>query len=774
MTESRYRKLCVASTLVYAICFAGPAIGQTADAALESDAEASSGETSSASVGEIVVTAQKREESVNRVGMSISAFTGDTLTSLGIADVADLVKIVPGFSFAKGNYGTPVYTLRGIGNNEPTLAGSPTVSVYVDEVPLPYSNMTEGASLDMERVEVLKGPQGTLFGQNSTGGAINYIAAKPTATREGGFELGYGRFNTVTAGGFVSGPLSDTLRIRLAGRKEYGDPWQRSATRPNDRLGKTDKAAGRLLLEWTPSDRATLLLNLNGWTNQSDALAGQFVGAINPRAPAALRAQLVPTGNARVADWDPRADFSVDDDFWQASLRGDFELNETLTLTSISAYSRYRRDAFVDADGTPIQTFAARNAGAIESISQELRLAGEFGATARWLLGANYQHDVVDDIFMPFTAVSSFPFRSANATGRNKADTYSGFASVDFEIAPTLTLTAAARYSWQDRSYAGCLYDSGAGELAAVIAGLSTRLSGTPTTIAPGGCVTLNSVTLKPQVVEDELNEGSLSWKTGLNWQIDPSKLLYATVSRGYKSGFFISTGATFDLSLSPAKQEAVTAYEAGFKLGLLDRTLQLNGAAFYYDYKDKQVRGRIVDAFLGPLNRILNVPESRVYGAELQMIWEPVEGLTLNGGATYINSKILGSFTNFTPLGNQKLLSGEPFPLMPKWQVTGDVQYEYPVSDDAVMFVGANGSHQGKTNAALGQEPLFDLKSYTLVDLRAGFRGADDNWRVTGFVRNLGDVYYWTNVPAPGPDAAFRAAGMPRTYGVTASIRFR
>ncbi len=774
MIRNRNRKLCAVSALASAVCFAGSALAQAADPASDSEAAALGDEAVSAGVGEIIVTAQKREQSVNRVGMSISAFTGDTLTNLGISDAADLVKVVPGFSFAKGNYGSPVYTLRGIGNNEPTLAGTPTVSIYVDEVPLPYSNMTEGASLDIERVEVLKGPQGTLFGQNSTGGAINYIAAKPTPNREAGFDLTIKRFNNVAATAFVSGPLSDTLRVRVAARKEYGDPWQRSATRAGDALGKVDKTVGRILVEWTPSDRLTLLANLNGWTNRSDVTAGQFVGVLTPRAPALLAAQLVPTGSARMADWDPGVDFSAHDDFWQASLRGDYEVTDSIMLTGIAAYSDYKREAFVDGDGTPLQAFAARNAGTIESFSQELRLAGEIGATVRWMIGGNYQHDVVDDIFAPFTAVSSFPFRSANAMGRNAADTYSGFTSIDWNVAPALTLTAGLRYNWQDRTFAGCLFDSGAGELAAVISGLSTRLSGSPTVIPPGGCVTLNSQTFKPKVVEDELDEGNLSWKAGINWQVDPNKLLYATISRGYKNGFFISTGATFDLSLSPAKQEAVTAYEAGFKLGLLQHSLQINGAVFYYDYRDKQVRGRTIDAVLGSLNRILNIPKSRVAGAELQIIWEPVEGLTLNGGATYIESEIRGNFVNFTPLGTQKLLSGEPFPLMPKWQLTGDAQYDFPVGQALNAFVGANATYQGSTNAALGREPLFDMKAYTLVDVRLGFRDSDDNWRITGFVHNVTNAYYWTNVSAPGPDAAFRAAGMPRTYGATFSYRFR
>lgn len=753
--------------------FAMLATGSVTGASAQSAAPSQADENAEPGVGDIVVTAQKRQESVNQVGMSITALSGETLTNLGVVNAEDLVKVVPGFNYTKGAYGQPVFTVRGIGFNETSLAAAPTVTAYVDEIPLPYSLMTEAVGLDLERVEVLKGPQGTLFGQNSTGGAINFIAAKPTAVREGGFDLTVARFNAISATAFVSGPLSETLRARLVVRKDYGDAWQRSVSRPEDRMGKTDRRQARFLLDWTPTDRLSLLLNLNGWQNKSEPQAGQFGGVLNARVPAIVGQQARPTGSNRLADWDPNSNFYLNNDFWQVALRGEYELNDALSFTSISAYSSYDQDQFLDADGTAFQVFSSRGIGSIETFSQEMRLAGEVGSNIQWMLGANYQHDRVDDESAPYVGVSSFPFDSANAVAHNKVDTYSGFGNLDWEFASGLTFTGGLRYSWQDRAFEGCLYDTGSGVLANLLSGVSTRLSGTPTVIPPGGCVTLNSQNFKPQVVEDQLKEGSLSWKAGLNWQIDPRKLLYASVSKGYKNGVFITTGATFDLSLAPAKQESVLAYEAGFKLGLLNRSLQINGAIFYYDYSDKQIRGRIIDPVVGAFNRILNVPQSRSAGAELQIVWEPLAGLSINGGATYIDSKILGTFVNFTPLLNQKLLSGEPFPLTPKWQLTGDIQYDFPVTSDVHLFLGANATHQGKTNGALGQEALFDIKAYSLVDVRVGIRDEQDRWRLTGFIQNIGDVYYWNNVAAPSPDAAYRLTGRPRTYGVTARFRF-
>jgi outer membrane receptor protein involved in Fe transport len=188
-----------------------------------------------------------------------------------------------------------------------------------------------------------------------------------------------------------------------------------------------------------------------------------------------------------------------------------------------------------------------------------------------------------------------------------------------------------------------------------------------------------------------------VSWKFGANWEVAPHKLLYATISKGYKNGVFITTGATFAAQLAPATQESVLAYETGFKLSLLNRTLQLNGAAFYYDYQNKQIRGRIIDPVLGGLNRLINIPKSRIAGAELQLVWEPVKGLTFNGGATYIGSKILGDFTNYTPTGTALLMSGEAS-VNPKWQLTGDIGYDHPISSTFNAFAGVSATYQSST----------------------------------------------------------------------------
>jgi outer membrane receptor protein involved in Fe transport len=237
---------------------------------------AQAAEGGSRAIEEIVVTAQKREENINEVGMSIQAATGEKLNELGIVDTSDLYKVVTGFNSNVTYYGTQIYTIRGVGFQDTALASSPTVSVYLDEMPLQFAAMTQGLIVDLQRVEVLKGPQGTLFGQNATGGAVNYVANKPTEVFEAGLDASYGRFNTLDLEGFLSGPISETLSYRVAARSIQSGAWQKSYTRDmdlppdpywtdngrsyalDDEAGDQDFLSGRLTLA-APAPRAALL-----------------------------------------------------------------------------------------------------------------------------------------------------------------------------------------------------------------------------------------------------------------------------------------------------------------------------------------------------------------------------------------------------------------------------------------------------------------------------------------------------------------------------------
>jgi iron complex outermembrane receptor protein len=248
---------------------------------------------------------------------------------------------------------------------------------------------------------------------------------------------------------------------------------------------------------------------------------------------------------------------------------------------------------------------------------------------------------------------------------------------------------------------------------------------------------------------------------------------LYGNVSRGYKAGSFPTLSASSSVQFSPVRQESVLAYEVGFKESYLSNALQLNGAVLYYDYDNKQIRGKLADPIFGDLEALVNIPNSHIDGAELSAIWEPLAGLTITPGVTLVRSQIDGHFSNYTPLGQLTVISGEPFPYTPKWSADLDAEYSFPVPHGFTGFVGENTSYASPTNGGFGELPDFKIDSYALLDLRAGIKSTSGNWRVSIYGRNVTDKYYWTSA-SHIVDTITRFAGMPATYGVQASYKFQ
>jgi outer membrane receptor protein involved in Fe transport len=752
-------------------------------------------------IQEIVVTAQKRSEAINDVPLSITAASGEKLRDQGITNVGDLVKIVPGFNYTESAYATPVYTLRGVGFYDTSLAAKPTVSIYQDQVPLPFSIMTRGATLDLERVEVLKGPQGTLFGSNATGGAINYIAAKPTTTFKAGVDAGIQNFGEITAGGYVSGPISDTLSARVAVRTEQGGAWQRSYTR-DDKLGDRNFTTGRLLLDFQPADSVRFELNLNGFIDKSDGQAAQLIGVVplgNPARLGDLATYPIAPANNRDADWTPEQAPKRDDWFYQASLGGDVDLSDDITLTSITSFSKYHNDADIDPDGVALRDYFYNTTGKITALSEELRLQGKSGGLT-WIIGANYAREKTyqQDDAGPYdqsTSAYNFvdaglgvPFFVYSQYARQKFVNKAVFANLDYDIGDLITLHGGIRYTDTKIDFAGCTADRGFA-LGQGIQNLLNAIRGgaglDPISIAPGACVTIDASTLTAVEVQDSLDEDNVSWRAGVDFKPSKDALLYVSVSKGYKSGSFPLLSASDANQFAPVKQESVTAYEIGAKLTLLNRTAQVNGAVFYYDYSNKQFKGRVVadPNIFGPLEALVNVPKSRVQGAEIQLDLAPTDGLRVSIGATYLDTKIKGSFVNYDSYGNQVDFGGSSFPYTPKYQIVIDGQYDWALGDTTGAFVGSNLSFQSDTKAVLGdarETPSAELTSrggltiadYTLIDLRAGLSFDDKRYKVTAFVRNLTDKYYWSNATRI-TDTTVRFAGRPRTYGLTVSASF-
>ena len=703
--------------------------------------------------GDIVVTAQKRSQAIDDVGFSIIALTGEALAQRGITNVADLERVVPGLTFTQSPFNQPVYTLRGIGYSESSLAAAPAVSVYVDEIPLAFSSMTEGVLLDVQRVEVLKGPQGTLYGQNSTGGAINFVAAKPTDSFNAGADLGFARFNSADIGGFVSGPINDTLRARFAVRTIQGGDWQQSHVR-DDTLGKTDQIIGRLLLDWTPTDRLRVAVNLNGWHDGSDTLGGQVV-AITPSVPSNFPGGVTLSPlTPRAADW-THGWPGRDDTFYETSIRADYGLSDRMKLTSISSYQHLDEDKRSDLDANFLIATNYRQVGKIDSFTQELRLSGE-SRLLNWMAGANYARADIPDSLVgeirdlsltrPIPSLPAFPEVATRTWTR--INSYAGFANLEYGVTAHFTLVGGLRYTQTNRRFAGCTYAS-TQQFADVFNAIQATLvqAGTKTTpiipIGIGDCSNLDA-NFDPVLNRNSLNQHNLSFRAGANYKSGGGALLYASVSRGYKSGGSPVIPSSISAQLDPVTQERLVAYEAGFKAPLLGRRVQLNAAAFYYDYKDKQLRGRVLAPIFFVLEQLVNIPKSRVLGGEVELQARPIEGLDLGLSGTFSDTKVL-RYRDYNDDGVSLDYRGSPFPYTPKVQLIADAQYAFDVGKNRRLFLGADARHNSGSRAIFTapkspqpSDPIYRIKSYTLLNIRAGIEHADGAWRASIWGRNV------------------------------------
>ncbi len=763
--------------------------------------EGSAGPSQQAGLAEIVVTAEKRSESINKVGLAISALSGDSLRDLNIHSVQDLTQVVPGLTYAASLLDTPVYSLRGVGFYETTLAAYPDVSIYVDQVPLAFPVLTGNVGLDLERVEVLKGPQGILFGQNSTGGAINYIAAKPTDTFASGLDFSVGRFNEARVEGYVSGPLAGQLKGRLSFMTDQMGPWQRTYHAPSPaKNGSVSRYAARLLLDWTPFDQLKFELNINGGLDQSEPIAPQFIGVVLQapdsvfNGPALLAYPHAPD-DARYADVSIRNKPRSDNTQYQASLRGDYSPSGDVTITSITSYVRYDRDENVEFGGTSLSTPNGTDLGdeeltldfgKVTSFFQELRVANSGSDPVRWLVGLNYDHSNVHEFNLyayPGSSEADSPGVAASL-GRNLLATpfysdqtmnnYAAFTNLDWDISRWFTLKGGVRYTQSDRHAKICTQGGYGGGIDAAFDHLMSLLHGGQVfpPLTAEDCITLDPATLLAvrQGFIDDLNEHNVSWRGGADFKPTADTLLYFNVTKGYKAGSFPMLSASTSYQYLPVKQESVLDYEGGFKVSLFDRKLQLNGGGFHYDYTNKQIRTQTVQPIFGILNNLQNVPKSTVDGGELQLAWAPLYGLRFSAGVTYLRAKVL-EFVGTNADGIRQNYAGTEVPYSPKFSSNATADYDWNISSNWVATFGATATQRSVSYATVGPTPIDRIDPYVLLDLRAGLATRDGRYRIQLWGKNVANRFYWNNVSHPY-DTIVRYVGMPVTYGITLSAR--
>jgi iron complex outermembrane recepter protein len=433
-----------------------------------------------------------------------------------------------------------------------------------------------------------------------------------------------------------------------------------------------------------------------------------------------------------------------------------------------------------DPDGTPfhISEVIDRDGG-VSAFFQELRVAGQ-RERINWLLGANYAHDDVQDrpleIFSDtdlahlFQGIDPQAFGDKSVfTSHMRANTYAAFGRVEYYVSDQLMIEGGVRYNADRRIFDNCSF---------AVSDHFVRFwnifrAGAQPSTTIGDCYVLDPANALQPVdnVHSTLNEDSTSWRTGINWTPRAGVLLYANVSKGYKAGAVPVLAASTVTQFTPVQQESVLAYEAGFKNRLFDGRAQLNAAGFYYDYKDKQLRGATLDPTFGPLEALVSIPESHVEGFEVQLIARPFVGLTIDTSATYVQTEV-DRFTGFDARANFGDQSGTPFPFSPKWQSITNVDYAFGLSPRMNGFVGASLIYNSQTFSGVGALETFRIDAFTLLDLRTGIELGDGRYRVWVWGKNVTDEYYWSNVFANG-SAISRFPGQPASYGVSLSARF-
>lgn len=832
---------------------------------------------------EIVVTGKRLDTTdLMKVPMAITAVSEQKIRDLRITSVKDLTSVVPTFKVTRSYQGAPQYSIRGIGFNAINMSATPTVSVYQDEIAYPYPFTQLGPVFDLAGAQVLKGPQGTIFGRNTTAGVIKLDSNQPTDTPEGSLAFEVGNYQSLNVDGFINGPVTPWLNARLAFRIENSfKGWQVSKSRPDERLGEIRNKGVRLILDADPAPGLDIKLIATGWKNDSDTRAMQAIALtpgvdrkLNPFSNAAafinpdLIAYLgyVPGGkgqplaweNGRLADWTPsgptgsqpgremdlgssqgmRGGLKENTGFWSVNLDVGYDLADNLRLISLTSFQKLNRKSLQDVSGAPWEILIQNPKGSIESLSEEMRLAADLGRV-KLSIGGYYGRDKIQEnirsliyengnsravravfdstyksigpFLLPFqysnfsnTAAfgptSAGMFRTLRDTADFRVTTKSVLGNADWEITDKLTLSVGGRYTWDKLHFEGCTRDvdnntvQGVNTAIAMLISSTTGRAAIPTALAlPGECVTMSrpmdaaGKATGPYVrglVVNDLNEENFSWRGALNYRPLDELMIYASASRGYKSGTNPLNTANGDNQDDPIGQERLTAYEGGVRTDFGKVKFSLGG--FYYDYRDKQISGYYKDPVFTTLARLVNVPKSEAYGIEADFNVEPVEGFNIFGNALYLKTKILKDIRT-NELGNQADFAGSSLG-NPKWALSGGASFETPLNDQLALRGIVNYRWQSKSGSpksfeltngvadplkpSAGQD-FYNIAAYGVLD--ASVTLLDDkerNWELSIWGRNITQKAYAISVNS-NATTIFRIPGDPRTYGATFRFSF-
>ncbi len=712
----------------------------------------------------IVTTAQRRESVDQDTAVALTTFSGEAIVQNGIETVNNLENFTPNLEIeSQFGSGAPSFAIRGVGFRDYATNNSPTVGIYVDDVSYPVPVATQGVLFDVQRVEVLRGPQGTLYGRNTTAGAIKVISNRPIDEGYGaGFVVEAGRFGRVDAEGYVTGAVTDAFRLRLSGTTSQGGDWQVNRE-TGETLGDNDIWAGRLLAELDLSDRLMATFNFHGFTDKSDGLGLQL---FNDSVFGFLKHE-----DRRETSYGSSQEFADlvgigtqtkpfrDSDGYGLSLTLDWELGDNHDLTYVGAYESMDRTEFNDFDALPIGGAGVFFQSDIEFWSQELRFSGEVADVFRYVTGVFYGRENLDEIYQSDFVDSFGPGFAVTTPYSQEVRTIGVFAHGEWDISDQVTFVGGIRYEEEERDLIGLgTFGTGFG----------------PFNFANG--------TVDGTLEDRSLDTGEVSGKVGLEYRPVDDLLFYANYSRGVKSGGFTAYNTLNPNAINPFQPEELNAYEAGFKSEWLENTLRFNSSVFLYRYKDQQIQSAIFDDATGAVvGRIVNAPRSEIWGAEVEAQWQPVPNLTISQAVGFKE----GEFKDFddldavasTAAGTTVTTdrSGQSLGF-PELTYSGQIDY---FNDEIVpdYEVSANFSYYYRddtTPPLLG--PVYTVESYWTANAEVGFAPKDSHWKVAFWGRNIFNTEFDETrnfFIGTGNLADVAAPTRPATYGIRVSAEY-
>ena len=762
-------------------------------------------------VDEVVVTAQFREQSLQDVPIVVTTMSAQQIQDAGIRDIKDLTIAAPGLTVTStSSAAVTTARIRGIGTVGDNAGLESSVGVIIDGVYRPRNGVAFGDLGEPERIEVLKGPQGTLFGKNTTAGVINVITQRPSFKSGAIGEIGVSNFDGYGGSLSATGPLVEdaiAARLHVAARKRDGIYEGVNGPDNNDQ----DYYTGRLQVLFTPN--ADLDINVAiDYTKRDEACCGA-VQIVNGPTSAIVRA-LAPNGISNPVDPDGFRDYSnrsfaknIVDKGVAVELNWDTPWFDGAKLTSITAVRDWKQEGGGDTDWTgadiiytpglddpnpPSQRF--------KTLTQELRLQGEAGPV-NWLVGGFFADEDLDVLTRGITFGAQFEpylngllggalplFTGQPATGQvyrpgnGNLDTYAQtsksyalFTNNSYKVSDAFEVTVGARYTWEEKDLRSVWTNS-------------DNAIGCSTALARAGllgpaygalCNTafnprFSQIRNNAQSRDEEKFTGTVKGAYRFNEQV----LAYASFARGYKAGGFnldrIAPGvqtvrgqATEPVLNTSFAPETVDSYEIGVKNTLLDRSLLLNATLFYQDYKNFQL-----NAFNGLVFTVTSVPEVVSKGADVDFLWfTPIDGLTVNGGVTYAET----TYARSTPVALGARLPGSRLSLAPLWSGSIAVSYERNITDDLIGKIALNSKTVSSYNTGSDLAPVKNQPGFTLVNARVGIGSNDKRWMLEAWAQNLtDDTYYQVAFDAPFQAGSFNAfLGQPRTYGLTLRVTY-